>query len=238
MKIPDECNTKQFQDTMRKWALRKLRFGYRFQPKFSREIQFRQFDQSLYDDDLEALAQDIVQESWLAIRKKPEPSPPIRSWHTFFALQLVYRIQTRQRKNERNPPPIALMAPLEDPFGESKEICPIDSIPSSQSDLEETRWNRWADQMNSVYLQMLSAVEKALEERVTAKKIRNKAAIPYFLETVKQLLLDPDADFDTCRLSVGRGISKATAGNWWLQIRDGLPFSIEQYKRLSRGEIE
>jgi hypothetical protein len=238
MKIPNECNTKEFQTAVLKWAMRMLTYGYRFRPKFNREVRFKHFDLDLYDDDIQELAKDLVQDCWLVISSKPEPSTPIRNWYAFFSFRLSLIVQSKQRKNERTPRRVGLEVPITQTSENGEEVRPIDIIEASQMTYEEEeKWSEWVVQMNAAYHEMIAAVEKILDQRLMAGNIRDKSSVPEFLEMVRQYLLDPEVKFDTYRNSHGQGISTETAGRWWKAIRDRLPIPIDHYKRLAKGEI-
>lgn len=224
MTIPNEYQTAEFWSVMRGWVYSMLRSGYMFRK------QQRYFDQQLYRQlyqrELSELATDLIEKTLRTIRKRPEPTPPIVSWRSFFHARLTLAVQSEQRNLERRKcrviRTISLETLISDPSSDSKELRQADTLAAPTSGLY------------SMQGQILELVIVEVERRVRVGIIRDREGVQPFIEIVRRFLQDWETSFDQHIEEVAELYpntpSKANARRWWQKIRESLPMNPNDYR--------
>jgi hypothetical protein len=224
MRIPDDLS-QEFWHSLRFRAEKMLRYGYWFGPRRSRHRGY--FDFASYED-LFTLTNEVVQITLMKVMSLPEPSDPITDWAVFISYWMGNIVQDMRneivRKSRRL---LSLDAPIGQDLDGSGHVYLRDVIGEPAKDL-------------TAYEAFLQWISEELDRRFLARKIRDKRQIRPFVEIVRRLLEELDSDtnirdvherysrrFDVHRQAVALEYpftpSKATAGNWWKDIREHLP---------------
>jgi DNA-directed RNA polymerase specialized sigma24 family protein len=247
MKIPDEFKSKEFRAIMLKHATIAILRGVRFRGRS------REFPADLYGDDVHALADDIVQETFVKLEANKEHEA-IKSWTAFILSAITIQVMNVRRKILRHPSPVPISGI--DPSSSDSEIPWVDlEIPDSSSAspeqilIEKEQWlvqqkkiteaskqlkQRYSDHL-AAKDSNLAAVKHVIRECVKSGRIRSPEQAESFIEIMRQYFDDPVEGFDTIRQRVessGRSTpSKANAQRWWDLVRLNLPMCMDDIAR-------
>jgi DNA-directed RNA polymerase specialized sigma24 family protein len=170
------------------------------------------FAAKLHPQDRMALADDLVQRTWLWVIEAPEPSEQIQNWGAFLRKVLLLKCHEAGREEQK----------WRRTAGE----------PSSRSDTEELSavgpptpedCLRLQD-MDEVLQSLWPIVEETSREYICNELGLTKETLEAFLEIVSRYADSPACGFDTARQLVDRPETpnKPTAARWWKAIRQRL----------------
>jgi len=196
MRIPEdvENNLRQLLSQMTSWAYRGIAV----------------FTSKLHPDHRLAIAEDIVQESFMEILKKPEPSEPIANWPAYLRTVVMHkcfeagRQEGYWRRVAGEPAPEDLTRDAESHQPSPEKILVAHEESKQAEDLTRN---------------LMECARKYILNTLGRKEEEAQC----FLKIVRMHLQCPELSFDGARQVIARSYpqtpSKATASRWWLQIR-------------------
>ena len=146
---------------------------------------------------------------------------------------LGYTIRDFLKETRRAPTLVSLDASIGHDPADSNDIPLRDTIANSAGDpASEFEESEILERQEILKQKILNYVSAEMDRWFQTAHIRGDLRIGGFVEIVRRFLNDPDTAFDTHRQNAeieGWIVPpKATAGAWWLEIREEVPHHILQ----------